>query len=169
MSFGSGGSGVSGRGVGVFDAVVLAGGGARRLGGVDKPGLRVGGRALIDRVLAACGQARTTVVVAAPREVAREVVWAREEPAGGGPLAALAAGIAAAGGAEGAPAVVVVSADLPFLDEAAVRGLLARLAEGGADAVLARDAEGRDQPLVGAYLRAPWYGRWRRSGPGRAS
>ncbi|NEC97902.1 NTP transferase domain-containing protein, partial [Streptomyces albidoflavus] len=71
------------------------------------------------------------------------------------PLAALAAGIAAAGGAEGAPAVVVVSADLPFLDEAAVRGLLARLAEGGADAVLARDAEGRDQPLVGAYLRAP--------------
>ncbi|NUV74086.1 NTP transferase domain-containing protein [Streptomyces fungicidicus] len=155
MSFGSGGSGVSGRGVGVFDAVVLAGGGARRLGGVDKPGLRVGGRALIDRVLAACGQARMTVVVAAPREVAREVVWAREEPAGGGPLAALAAGVAAAGGAEGAPAVVVASADLPFLDEAAVRGLLARLAEGGADAVLARDAEGRDQPLVGAYLRAP--------------
>ncbi|PBO20332.1 molybdenum cofactor guanylyltransferase [Streptomyces albidoflavus] len=64
-------------------------------------------------------------------------------------------GVAAAGGAEGAPAVVVASADLPFLDEAAVRGLLARLAEGGADAVLARDAEGRDQPLVGAYLRAP--------------
>ncbi|PBO19632.1 molybdenum cofactor guanylyltransferase, partial [Streptomyces albidoflavus] len=72
MSFGSGGSGVSGRGAGAFDAVVLAGGGARRLGGVDKPGLRVGGRALIDRVLAACGQARMTVVVAAPREVARE-------------------------------------------------------------------------------------------------
>ncbi|MFI8906959.1 DUF6457 domain-containing protein [Streptomyces albidoflavus] len=187
MSFGSGGSGVSGRGVGVFDAVVLAGGGARRLGGVDKPGLRVGGRALIDRVLAACEQARTTVVVAAPREVAREVVWAREEPAGAGPLAALAAGVRAAGGsgaagsppagaagsaagagstgaagsaaaadgAEGAPVVVVVSADLPFLDGAAVRGLLVRLAEGGADAVLARDAEGRDQPLVGAYLRAP--------------
>lgn len=164
---------MSGRGVGVFDAVVLAGGGARRLGGVDKPGLRVGGRALIDRVLAACEQARTTVVVAAPREVAREVVWAREEPAGAGPLAALAAGVRAAGGAgaagsaeaagsaaaadgaEGAPVVVVVSADLPFLDGAAVRGLLVRLAEGGADAVLARDAEGRDQPLVGAYLRAP--------------
>ncbi|MEY6569371.1 DUF6457 domain-containing protein, partial [Streptomyces sp. PGLac3x] len=146
-----------------------------RLGGVDKPGLRVGGRALIDRVLAACEQARTTVVVAAPREVAREVVWAREEPAGAGPLAALAAGVRAAGGsgaagsspagaagraaaadgAEGAPVVVVVSADLPFLDGAAVRGLLVRLAEGGADAVLARDAEGRDQPLVGAYLRAP--------------
>ncbi|MGV9756153.1 NTP transferase domain-containing protein, partial [Streptomyces tricolor] len=38
-----------------YDAVVLAGGAARRLGGADKPGLRVGGRALLDRVLAACG------------------------------------------------------------------------------------------------------------------
>ena len=34
-----------------YDAVVLAGGAARRLGGVDKPGVRVGGRALLDRVL----------------------------------------------------------------------------------------------------------------------
>ncbi|MEU1128793.1 NTP transferase domain-containing protein, partial [Streptomyces sp. NPDC005900] len=36
---------------GVHDAVVLAGGGAARLGGADKPGVRVGGRTLIDRVL----------------------------------------------------------------------------------------------------------------------
>lgn len=138
---------------GAFDAVVLAGGGARRLGGADKPGLRVGGRSLLDRVLRACGGAGTTVVVAAPREVSRAVVWAREEPAGGGPLAALAAGVAAVGA--GAGAVVVLSADLPFLDAATVRALLARLAEGDADAVLARDAGGRDQPLVGAYRRGP--------------
>ncbi|MYS05028.1 NTP transferase domain-containing protein, partial [Streptomyces sp. SID6041] len=32
------------------DAVVLAGGAARRLGGADKPGVRVGGRPLLDRV-----------------------------------------------------------------------------------------------------------------------
>ncbi|NED17374.1 NTP transferase domain-containing protein, partial [Streptomyces sp. SID9913] len=37
-----------------YDAVVLAGGAARRLSGADKPGVHVGGRALIDRVLAAC-------------------------------------------------------------------------------------------------------------------
>ncbi|MYY85285.1 NTP transferase domain-containing protein, partial [Streptomyces sp. SID335] len=49
---------------GPYDAVVLAGGGAARLGGADKPGVRVGGRALIDRVLAACSGAGTTVVVA---------------------------------------------------------------------------------------------------------
>ncbi|MFB6592633.1 NTP transferase domain-containing protein [Streptomyces diastaticus] len=158
MGVGSGGDrSVAGgrRPVGAFDAVVLAGGGARRLGGVDKPGLRVGGRALVDRVLAACAAAETTVVVAAPRAVARAVVWAREEPAGGGPLAALAAGVRAAGGAEGPEALVVLSADLPFLDQAAVHALLGRLAEGDADAVLARDADGRDQPLVGAYRRGP--------------
>ncbi|MFF1746700.1 NTP transferase domain-containing protein, partial [Streptomyces mirabilis] len=56
-----------------YDAVVLAGGAARRLGGADKPGLRVGGRPLLDRVLAACATAATTVVVAAPRETARPV------------------------------------------------------------------------------------------------
>ncbi|MZF89845.1 NTP transferase domain-containing protein, partial [Streptomyces sp. SID5643] len=33
-----------------YDAVVLAGGAARRLGGADKPGVRVGGRPLLDRV-----------------------------------------------------------------------------------------------------------------------
>ena len=42
-----------------YDAVVLAGGAARRLGGADKPGVRVGGRALLDRVLTACADART--------------------------------------------------------------------------------------------------------------
>ncbi|MDG4865579.1 NTP transferase domain-containing protein, partial [Streptomyces sp. T-3] len=50
-----------------YDAVVLAGGGAKRLGGADKPGVRVGGRALLDRVLAACATAAATVVVAEPR------------------------------------------------------------------------------------------------------
>lgn len=36
-----------------YDAVVLAGGSARRLGGADKPGLRVGDSTLIERVAAA--------------------------------------------------------------------------------------------------------------------
>ncbi|MFD5771575.1 molybdenum cofactor guanylyltransferase, partial [Streptomyces sp. NPDC127049] len=80
-----------------YDAVVLAGGAARRLGGVDKPGLRVGGRALLDRVLAACAGARLTVVVGDPRPTVRPVRWTRERPAGTGPVAALAAGAAALG------------------------------------------------------------------------
>ncbi|MFJ8541612.1 NTP transferase domain-containing protein [Streptomyces sp. NPDC093586] len=131
----------------VYDAVVLAGGAARRLGGADKPGLRVGGRALLDRVLAACAGARTTVVVADPRPTARPVTWAREEPPGGGPLAALAAGLRHTT----AEHVVVVSADLPFLTGPTVRGLAAALAAHDGDGVLLTGADGRDQPLVAAY------------------
>ncbi|MGI5368711.1 NTP transferase domain-containing protein [Streptomyces iakyrus] len=133
-----------------YDAVVLAGGAARRLGGADKPGVRVGGRPLLDRVLAACATARTTVVVAAPRTTARPVTWAREDPPGGGPLAALDAGLRHTT----AEHVVVLSADLPFLREPTVDHLLSTLRTSGCDGVLLTDPSGRDQPLVAAY-RAP--------------
>ncbi|KOX47108.1 molybdopterin-guanine dinucleotide biosynthesis protein [Streptomyces sp. NRRL F-7442] len=109
--------------------------------------MRVGGRALLDRVLAACAGARTTVVVAEPRPTARPVTWAREDPPGGGPLAALAAGLRHTS----AEHVVVVSADLPFLAGPAVERLLSALAAGDADGALLTDADGRDQPLVAAY------------------
>ncbi|MCX4763493.1 NTP transferase domain-containing protein [Streptomyces sp. NBC_01275] len=135
---------------GAYDAVVLAGGGARRLGGADKPGVRVGGRALLDRVLGACADARTTVVVAAPRPTARPVRWAREDPPGGGPVAALAAGL----GRATADDVLVLSADLPFLAADTVRRLLAALHADGAEGALLTDADGRDQPLVAAYRTA---------------
>ncbi|WP_405880964.1 molybdenum cofactor guanylyltransferase [Streptomyces sp. NBC_01136] len=140
--------------VATYDAVVLAGGAARRLGGADKPGLRVGGRPLLDRVLAACAGATATVVVAEPRATARPVAWAREDPPGGGPLAALDAGLRSTT----AEYVVVLSADLPFLDDGTVRRLLSALRAGGApedsakpEGVLLTDPDGRDQPLVAAY------------------
>ncbi|WP_079142160.1 NTP transferase domain-containing protein [Streptomyces sp. LUP30] len=129
------------------DAVVLAGGGARRLGGADKPGVRVGGRALLDRVLGACADARATVVVADPRPTARPVRWAREDPPGAGPVAALDAGLRRVT----ADDVLVLSADLPFLAPDTVRRLLTALRSGGAEGVLLTDAAGRDQPLVAAY------------------
>ncbi|AYN40386.1 molybdenum cofactor guanylyltransferase [Streptomyces dangxiongensis] len=133
-----------------YDAVVLAGGAARRLGGADKPGLRVGGRTLLDRVLAACAGARTTVVVAAPRPTARPVRWACEEPPGGGPVAALEAGLRLTAAAH----TVVLSADLPFLQQSTVRRLLTVLRDTGADGALLTDADGREQPLVAAYRTA---------------
>ncbi|MFD4829951.1 DUF6457 domain-containing protein [Streptomyces uncialis] len=137
---------------GAYDAVVLAGGAARRLDGADKPGIRVGGRTLLDRVLTACADAASTVVVAAPRPTVRPVRWAREDPPGGGPLAALDAGLRHVT----APVTVVLSADLPFLDRRSVRGLPAALnAVPDADAVLLTDAHGRDQPLVAAYRTRP--------------
>ncbi|MDW4904729.1 NTP transferase domain-containing protein [Streptomyces sp. ADMS] len=130
-----------------YDAVVLAGGTARRLGGTDKPGVRVGGRALLDRVLAACSDAGTTVVVSAPRPTVRPVTWAHEDPPGGGPVAALDAGLRQTRAAQ----VVVLSADLPFLGPATVRRLLGALRTRGVEGALLSDPGGRDQPLVAAY------------------
>lgn len=126
---------------------MLAGGAARRLGGADKPGVRVGGRPLLDRVLAACSTAATTVVVADRRATARPVLWAREDPPGAGPLAALDAGLRRTSAAY----VVVLSADLPFLGEGTVRRLLAALRSTETEGVLLTDSDGRDQPLVAAY------------------
>ncbi|GCD44494.1 NTP transferase domain-containing protein [Streptomyces paromomycinus] len=134
-----------------YDVVVPAGGAARRLGGVDKPAVSVGGRPLLDRVLDACPDAATAVVVGPERPTARPVVHAREEPPGGGPLAALDAGLRHST----APVVLVLSADLPFLTGVTVRALLAAAAADGADGALLRDAEGRDQPLVAAYRAEP--------------
>lgn len=146
----SGALGADGRDTDGHDAVVLAGGSARRLGGADKPGVRVGGRALLDRVLAACSGAAVTVVVAEPRPTARPVEWAREDPPGAGPVAALDAGLRHTTAAY----VVVLSADLPFLDEKTVERLLTALQEAGTEGALLTDSGGRDQPLVAAYRSA---------------
>ncbi|MGW1272274.1 NTP transferase domain-containing protein [Streptomyces sp. NPDC002491] len=134
----------------VYDAVVLAGGGARRLGGADKPGVRVGGRALLDRVLGACVDARVTVVVAEHRPTARPVRWTREDPPGAGPVAALDAGLRHTV----ADDVLVLSADLPFLTADTVRRLLTALRAGTVEGALLTDGDGRDQPLVAAYRTA---------------
>ncbi|GAA1186313.1 molybdopterin-guanine dinucleotide biosynthesis protein A [Kitasatospora gansuensis] len=129
-----------------YDALVLAGGAARRLGGVDKPGLTVGGHTLLDRVLAACPDARTVVVVGPERPTERGGLrWTREDPPGGGPVAAVAAGL----GQITADRVLLLAADLPFLDTRTVERLLDALAEH--DGALLVDAGGRDQPLAGAY------------------
>ncbi|MQY12734.1 Molybdenum cofactor guanylyltransferase [Streptomyces sp. RB5] len=132
-----------------YDAIVLAGGAARRLGGADKPGLRVGGRALVARVVDACRSAGTVVVVGPHRpELDARVAWAREEPPGGGPVAALAAGLARVT----ADTVVVLSGDLPFLGAGTVQALIDET--GDADGAMAVGADGRDQPLVAAYRTA---------------
>ncbi|MER7043741.1 NTP transferase domain-containing protein [Streptomyces jumonjinensis] len=136
-----------------YDALVLAGGAARRLGGADKPGLSVGGRSLLDRVLGACRDAGRTVVVGGRRPTARPVSWAREDPPGGGPLAALEAGLRGLGA--DSESVLVLSADLPFLGEPTVARLIGALGASGREAALLTDAEGREQPLVAAYRTEP--------------
>lgn len=128
-----------------YDALVLAGGAGHRLGGADKAGLQVGGSALLDRVLAAVADAQTVVVVGPRRDTARPVRWTREEPPGGGPVAALRAGL----GHVRSTQVAVLATDLPFLSPAQVAALVQAAEQG--DGALLVDDNGREQYLAGVW------------------
>jgi len=131
-----------------YDAIVLAGGASRRLGGADKTAVPLAGRAMLDYVVEAVAAAGTVVVVGPPRPTARVVEWRREEPPGGGP----AAGIAAALPAVTAADVVVVAGDQPLLSAEVVTSLVTALrADPGLDGATGVDADGRPQWLVGAW------------------
>jgi molybdenum cofactor guanylyltransferase len=126
-----------------YDGVVLAGGRARRMGGVVKPALEVGGQRLLDVALAALEGAVVRVVVgdvAVPEGVDRVV----EEPPGGGPVAALAAALPRLRSA----VCVVLAADLPFVTRRHVEQLVVAVEGAGAVAV---DDDHRDQLLLAAY------------------
>ncbi|MDP9497847.1 MAG: molybdenum cofactor guanylyltransferase [Actinomycetota bacterium] len=128
-----------------FAAVVLAGGSGRRLGGVDKPALRVGERTLLEAVLLACARAEAVVVVGPPRDLPAGIVQVREEPPGGGPVPALRTSLPRVT----APYVAVLAADLPLLDAATVDRL--RGAAQGRDGALLLDDQGCEQWLCGVW------------------
>ncbi|GAA0642572.1 molybdenum cofactor guanylyltransferase [Kutzneria viridogrisea] len=130
-----------------FAAVVLAGGGGRRLGGVHKPGLLVGGRTLLDRALHAVPGADPIVVVGPRTPTGTPVTWAREDPPGGGPVAGLAAGLALVGDAE---FVAVLAADLAGIRPGTVARLRAAVSPQADGAVLV-DEQGHPQWLIGCW------------------
>jgi molybdopterin-guanine dinucleotide biosynthesis protein A len=137
-----------------WDAIVLAGGNARRLGGVDKPALVIGETSLLEVALAACAGARYRVVVGPQRRTKEPVGWTREDPAGTGPLAALGAGLASL--PSGSDVVLVLAADLPSVDAAIVERLRSAVASrDDVDGAVAVDVDGRAQPLLAAYRRRP--------------
>lgn len=130
-----------------FDALVLAGGEAARLSGADKPQLTIAGRSLLDHVVAAVRDAERVIVVGPEQPVDGTVVFCREQPPGGGPVAAIAAGLQISA----ADVVVVLAADLPFVAPA-VPLLLAALPPVGA--ALLVDESGRANYLAAAWRRA---------------
>jgi len=142
-----------------FDAIVVAGGRGSRLGGVDKPALRVGDFSLLDRALGAVRAARRVSVV---RQVDDVVVDTRitrtvEQPPLSGPAAAIAAGLAdlerTPGRDPAPPFVAVLAADLPRVGEA-FASLRRHAMPRKADGLIADDPEGRDQPLLAIYRTA---------------
>jgi molybdopterin-guanine dinucleotide biosynthesis protein A len=135
-----------------FAAVVLAGGSGRRLGGADKPALQVAGRSMLDRVLVAVSDAEPLVVVGPAQEVPAGVLTTVEDPPGGGPVAATAAGLALVG--EGADYVGLFAADLPFLSRLAIALLQVDVQFSKKDGAVYTDADGRRQLLCGMWQLA---------------
>lgn len=111
-----------------WDAVVLAGGTARRLDGADKASLDLGGRSLLARALTAVDGARSVVVVGDPVATDRAVAFTREEPPHGGPVAAAYAGLDAL--VEPSGVVVVLAVDMPGVSAATVARLLEAAGDG---------------------------------------
>lgn len=135
-----------------YAAIVLAGGAGRRLGGVAKPALELGGRSLLERVLAAVPDARPRIVVGPVQLGAGlpvDVVLTSEEPPGGGPVAATAAGLALLPAGTGF--VALLAADLPFLTRAAVADLRRVAAAPGLHGALYVDSSGRPQLLCAVW------------------
>jgi molybdopterin-guanine dinucleotide biosynthesis protein A len=144
--------------VAVVAAAVLAGGVSRRMGR-DKATMPVGGSPLAVRVLAAAARVADPVVLVAPVGHRARGLVAAEGGAGGvtagvvtdpgdGPLAALAAALAALDAGH----VLVLAGDHPGLRVE----LLAHLVSlrGRAEAVACRRG-GRLEPLVAVYQRGP--------------
>lgn len=135
-----------------WNAVVLAGGRASRLGGVAKPLIEVGGRSMLATAIAAADGAQRVVAVGRV-PVPPGVLQTVEDPPYGGPAAALSAGLATLDGS--APWTLVLASDLPGADQA-VPLLLGAAAEEPTtdppvDGICFRDLEGYPQWLLAIY------------------
>jgi molybdenum cofactor guanylyltransferase len=136
--------------------VLLAGGLARRMGGGDKPMRTIGGRTILDRVIARLAPQCDGLILNANGDPARFAAFGLPVIADGvadfpGPLAGILAGLdwAAANRPE-VKWMLSTAADCPFLP----RDLVARLH----DALVEQDAElavaasdGRSHPVIGLW------------------
>ncbi|MGH9190547.1 MAG: molybdenum cofactor guanylyltransferase [Acidimicrobiales bacterium] len=132
-------------------AVVAAGGAARRMGGMDKLRLEVGGQPLLDRVLSAARPLCGDLVVVGPRRptLVAGVSFLHEERPGGGPVPAVLSGVAAIASCE---VVLVLAGDLPLVTTNALGQLIATLETGPRpEAAAALDERGLPNPLMAAY------------------
>ncbi len=160
--------------MGSLAAIVIAGGEARRFG-ADKLALRdEEGRSLLEVTVAGVAQVADPVIVVGPerpgfrqlddpgtpssvvqlaetdRGGQAAIVWTREDPPGGGPCAALIAGLARV--PDEATHVAVLAGDAPA-GGAAVTAL--RQVIDDAAAAVVTDPSGREQPMTAVYAVTP--------------
>jgi molybdenum cofactor guanylyltransferase len=127
--------------------IILAGGRASRLGGIDKAALKIGQQTVLDRVLAAlaevAGQFLAIVNDDRLNADSRLTIIHDPEPHAG-VLPALLASLEAAT----TPLAVLVACDMPFLDGRLLRHQVALAAD--ADVVIPV-VDGREEPMHAVY------------------
>ena len=129
-------------------AIIMVGGRAQRLGGVNKPWLHVQGKPIIDHILDAVQPyVQDCVLVGdAPADWSNpRVTWTRETPAGAGPVAAVRAGLTVVNADE----VLLLAGDAPFVSEALAALFAVELHEGA----IAVEADNRVQYLCARVRR----------------
>jgi molybdopterin-guanine dinucleotide biosynthesis protein A len=129
-----------------WSVIVLGGGRATRLGGLDKSAVDLGGRTTLDRLLSTLPTDVDVIVAGPPQAVHRPVRFRMEEPRFGGPVA----GIAAALPDVTTPAVALAAVDAPW-GGALLDTLVEHLRDHGGDAVIPTDIDGRRQVLLSAW------------------
>jgi len=134
-------------------AIILAGGRATRMGGMDKGLVELAGRPMIAHVLAALAPQVDRVLVNANRNLDRYAAFGwpvvpDEDTGFLGPLAGLAAGLRAAS----TPLVLTAPCDCPLLAPDLVARLYSALEQGHADIAVPFDGE-RLQPVFALVKR----------------
>lgn len=130
-----------------MNVIILAGGQGTRMGGVDKAAVQLNGRRLLDYLLDQLGAAHNVVVVS-PHPVG-DIPTTSEQPPLGGPVAGIAAGVAALPETEQFTAVLAV--DAPYSAEMLPA---LRTAIGDADVAVTLAHDGWIQPLCALWSTA---------------
>ncbi len=136
------------------DTVILCGGAGQRLGGVDKPLEMLAGRPLFERVLERVAAQAGSIIVSANRHAAQYAAYGLTvvddgRHAGCGPLAGIAAGLAAAT----SEWVLLVPGDAPLLPDDLAARLDDARTRANAEIAYADDGHG-PQPLCCLLPRA---------------
>jgi molybdopterin-guanine dinucleotide biosynthesis protein A len=123
------------------------------MGGADKPTIQVAGQSMLTRVLAAVHDADPQVVVGrVPPDLPVAVASTSEQPPGGGPVAATAAGLKLV--PEDVSFTALLAADLPLLTGEAIDVLRLTVESAPMQGAVYRDSEGRRQSLCGVWRTA---------------
>ena len=135
-------------------AIIVAGGGAKRLGGIDKPWLNINGIPIIEHVVKASREFASPIVIVGDRHdgwaLASDVEWTLESPRGGGPVAAIRAGLATL--PTEIDQILLLAADAPFIAQALEQLCAGDMTTDG-KAILSQN---RIQYLLSCVVKAPF-------------